>query len=453
MPDVIITGTSIEHLKTATYMAVGTGLADNQDDAQFLDSEVTRAPILDILHGVEFLEFRALIPEDDLPKLDAIAPEDAVREIGLFWGGSEQVNTGLLLYRSIGFAKKLLLGNDLYLVIRIYPEVSDTITAATRPAQPDAPTLTSPSPTALRVEWYPPHDGGVDITKYDVRYRRVGVTSWTTRSGHVGLQYTIIGLTAETEYQVQIRAVNAIQSSLWSSSAQRMTIAEFEFDTGALFLADRISSTSFAVWRLNDIDNPSLATLLYTLNYGEVTALAFDGIGLLFVNKRNGSGSLHRITNFTTTSPTVTQIGSNSLINISLIRGLVYADGRLVMVGTRQIRVIEDLDNPVLTSQSGLPGSDNIQGLAYGNNKYLALSNSSHNIYSFDITNPSGATLEGTITESINPNAIAWNGRLLVLSTNEELHTVADIANPTAILQGELPSTFVNPTGAVWAEF
>ena len=55
-----------------------------------------------------------------------------------------------------------------------------------------------------------------------------------------------------------------IGNSGWSSIVSRETIAEFEFDAGALF----ISSTNLLVreiWQLTDINNPASASMVSSL--------------------------------------------------------------------------------------------------------------------------------------------------------------------------------------------
>ena len=88
MPSFIIDGTSVEHLKVANYLAIGTDSSDGSASDQVLGTEVARSPILTVLFGETYFEYKALIPEEQLPKLSSAAPDDAVREVGLFWNGS-----------------------------------------------------------------------------------------------------------------------------------------------------------------------------------------------------------------------------------------------------------------------------------------------------------------------------------------------------------------------------
>ena len=101
-----------------------------------------------------------------------------------------------------------------------------SLVAATLPSAPAAPTILGvipgPSATALTVAWALPADDGTSpITAYDVQHRQNGTSTWTVvdnawTSG--SRQYTITGLTTSTQYDVQVRAVNAVGNGAWSAT-------------------------------------------------------------------------------------------------------------------------------------------------------------------------------------------------------------------------------------------
>ena len=83
----------------------------------------------------------------------------------------------------------------------------------------------------MTVSWSSPHDGGLEITDYDVRYREKDTDritsgdqpgSWVTLTGGddpgSATTATIAGLIAGTVYQVQVRASNIKGEGDWSSS-------------------------------------------------------------------------------------------------------------------------------------------------------------------------------------------------------------------------------------------
>ena len=94
-------------------------------------------------------------------------------------------------------------------------------------ATPSAPNITTPitvGADSMTVAWSAPsRDGGSPITAYDLRYIRSDAdetmeSNWTVMtimeeawwaSGGGSLQYVITGLTGGTQYDVQVRAVNA----------------------------------------------------------------------------------------------------------------------------------------------------------------------------------------------------------------------------------------------------
>ena len=91
--------------------------------------------------------------------------------------------------------------------------------APTAPSAPSAPAVTAASSTTLAVSWVAPNDGGSALTDYDVRYKKLTDSVWKTWpfSG-IGLVTTITGLTAETGYDVQVRAHSIVGAGRWSAS-------------------------------------------------------------------------------------------------------------------------------------------------------------------------------------------------------------------------------------------
>ena len=106
----------------------------------------------------------------------------------------------------------------------IYVEVLDRAEA---PGQPGAPTVTSvaKSNTGLIVEWDAPTNTGPPITGYELQYKKTSESSWTSKS-HTGTGVTaaITGLTANTAYQVQVRASNDEATGEWSASGAGTTV-------------------------------------------------------------------------------------------------------------------------------------------------------------------------------------------------------------------------------------
>ncbi len=93
------------------------------------------------------------------------------------------------------------------------------------PGRPDAPTVTASTLNSLSLRWTAPTSSGSAISDYDVQYRAAGgsFTDWPHTG--TGTNTTITGLTANTRYEVQVRARNAQGVSNWSPSATGTTTA------------------------------------------------------------------------------------------------------------------------------------------------------------------------------------------------------------------------------------
>ena len=102
--------------------------------------------------------------------------------------------------------------------------VSTTIEgpSAQAPDAPSAPTLTA-GETWLEASWTAPADNGAAITGYDLHYRETG-GSWQD-ANHTGTGPTkrITGLTADTAYEVRVRASNSEGAGDWSPAASART--------------------------------------------------------------------------------------------------------------------------------------------------------------------------------------------------------------------------------------
>ena len=110
---------------------------------------------------------------------------------------------------------------------------------------PDAPTvsLVTSEIGSLAISWSPPlSDGGSDITAYDLRHIETSADEtvdsnwtvaedvWTTGGGD--LEYTLTGLTADIQYDIQVRAVNAEGDGPWSETVTATTTRGTDCTTG-----------------------------------------------------------------------------------------------------------------------------------------------------------------------------------------------------------------------------
>ena len=96
------------------------------------------------------------------------------------------------------------------------------------PGSPDAPTVTASSATSLKATWREPDNTGPEISDYDLRYSSDGGASWAEWQADTTITATtatITGLTADTAYQVQVRARNDEGTGAWSASGSASTQA------------------------------------------------------------------------------------------------------------------------------------------------------------------------------------------------------------------------------------
>ena len=102
-------------------------------------------------------------------------------------------------------------------------------------AAPGAPTLTVDN-TALTVAWTAPAANGSSVTDYDVRYSSDSGTNWTewdASTTSTATSVTITGLTNDTTYEVQVRAVNTVGDGPWSASSSAAPTAQRPAAPGA----------------------------------------------------------------------------------------------------------------------------------------------------------------------------------------------------------------------------
>ena len=95
--------------------------------------------------------------------------------------------------------------------------ITVTVTdVAEPPSAPATPTISAVTETGFTVSWTAPANTGPAITAYAVQYRVSGGT-WAD-AGHsgTGLSVAVTGLTANTSYEVQVKATNAEGTSAWS---------------------------------------------------------------------------------------------------------------------------------------------------------------------------------------------------------------------------------------------
>ena len=138
-----------------------------------------------------------------------------------------------------------------------------TVTDVEAPSAPSAPAVSGETASSVTVSWTAPANPGSAITGYDVQYRVSGAASWTDAGySGTGLTLTLTGLTAGTDYQVQVRATNAEGTGAWSATAIGTTTATVAanvaptFTSGATFtVAENETAVGTVVAMDSDADD------------------------------------------------------------------------------------------------------------------------------------------------------------------------------------------------------
>ena len=102
--------------------------------------------------------------------------------------------------------------------------VANATTTVAPPGTPAALTAGTMTQTTAALSWTAPSGGGAVFT-YTLQWRQTGTTSWTQQTGISGINQTVSGLTASTEYDFQVAAVNAGGSSSFTPTVNGSTAA------------------------------------------------------------------------------------------------------------------------------------------------------------------------------------------------------------------------------------
>ena len=148
---------------------------------------------------------------------------------------------------------------------------------STPPGRPAAPSVSSVagSTTSLLVTWTAPSNTGPAIDDYDLQYRQGTSGNFTDGpQDQTGTSATIPGLTANTLYQVQVRATNSDGNGPWSPSGSGQTNSAgnsaptFPSSTATRSVAENSPASTDVGAPVTAADIDSGDTLTYTLEGG-----------------------------------------------------------------------------------------------------------------------------------------------------------------------------------------
>ena len=253
----------------------------------------------------------------------------------------------------------------------------------------------------MEIYWPTPDGNGGGVTSYDLRYRVVGNSTWTTVN-QSGTTYTATGLTLHKKYEMQVRATNSHGSSDYSS------LADVQFSPRWLYMIEASDSSGTGLSRWSGNAATSLGTVL----------TASDGSDLATLDNRlfairSGAPDLYEIDPSTNTS--------NKICSFTLsgsAYGLAGLQGDLYLYNQGSIYTLDE--SSCVTSLVGATGRADIRGMAATDGVLYAMVTASSHAFPFivDVGDGSVAQLSQTATFSLGAiNAVAANGYRLYLPT------------------------------------
>ena len=199
--------------------------------------------------------------------------------------------------------------------------------------EPSAPVVSAvrTSWTSWDISWSKPYDGGSVIEDYDVRYRRVGTSTWTeiAHSG-IGRTTSIADLALGVGYEVQVQATNALGMGLWSAS-RSLAVAPatlYGVTSSKLYTLNtttgaptEVGSTGVSLRSMAAVGQTlygATTSKLYTLNTTTGAATEVGPTGVLLrsmaaVGQTLYGGTFSKLYTLNTTTGAATEVGSTGV--------------------------------------------------------------------------------------------------------------------------------------------
>ena len=146
---------------------------------------------------------------------------------------------------------------------------------------PTGLTVSNKTSSGFTVSWTAPTEtSGLTLTGYDVRYRLVSATTYTD-AGHTGTDtsFTFTGLTSNTSYVVEVRAVAGSDTSVWSSPVYPATLIHYLIDTPTGLTVSNKTSSGFTVSWTAPTNTSGLTLTGYDVRYKVAATAAYTDAG------------------------------------------------------------------------------------------------------------------------------------------------------------------------------
>ena len=287
---------------------------------------------------------------------------------------------------------------------------SSPIVSAKAEGPPDKPqspngriSISADSSTLSQMEiyWSEPNDNGGGITAYDLQYRIVGNSTWTTVNQR-GTIYNATGLTLHKKYEMQVRATNSHGTSEYSSP--RIV----QFSPRWAYMVQGSAGSGLSRW-----SGDAAVSLNGIFSDGATDASDLATLGnRLFAIRSGIVKKLYEIdpsTNLATEICTYTLGGS--------AYGLAGLDGDLYLYNEGSIYTLDEAS--CATSLVGATGRADLHGMASLDGRLYSSTGAAGALYMF-LINTGDATLTNFVGFSAFgvTHAIAANGYRLYLPTH-----------------------------------
>ena len=204
------------------------------------------------------------------------------------------------------------------------------------PPAPAAPTVTRALATSMVVNWQAP-EGSV-VSSYDLRYREGSTGDFIDGPQDViGTRATILGLSPDTEYEIQVRASNSTGDGDWSELGTVQTSTPIPDDRFSLSLdMDDSEGEQFMSFRSVSPDSGRASIQIFGENIPEVNDLSvrieYDGTQVVYEGFKRGealSGTF--------------ALGGKDYVNIGMTLSDISTRDDSGLMGTVRFRTTEAL--------------------------------------------------------------------------------------------------------------